>query len=50
MNIQEMSDEQLENELITSDFHGKEIKNLCLKELLNRAIDKTIRSVHGEIY
>lgn len=32
-----MTDETLKQELITNDYHGKEIKRLALDELLSRA-------------
>jgi len=35
-NIEEMSDEQLKAELITDDFHGREFKEKCLEELIDR--------------
>lgn len=43
MNVQEMSDKDLRDLLLTCDYKGKEIKEQALDELLKRAQDNGVR-------
>ena len=39
-NIEDFTEEELKKELITTDYHGKDFKAKCLKELPSRAYQR----------
>ena len=42
MDFQNLSDEQLKEHLLTTDYRGKAWKEACLNELLDRATKKVL--------
>ena len=45
MDLSNLSDEELKANLLTLDYKGREYKEACLQELINRAVDKAVLEV-----